>query len=146
MPGSSMTQMPGLTTMPDSCCGGLVAKSDQSLESGSQPDPNLLGLTPNMAASSHLGVTPNMAASSHLGVTPNMAARPKQIIKDKEQLCTLIVGREKRKKKCKQSIISGNPTMICLHTPHHVREDTSSHLSRWWMTKFGHQKASHTLF
>jgi len=119
MLGSGMTQTPSLTTMLDSCCGGLVAKSDQSLGSGSQPDPNLLGLTPNMAA------------SLHLGLTPNMAARPKQIIKDKEQLCTLIVGREKRKKKCKQSIISGNPTMICLHTPHHVREDTSSHLSRW---------------
>jgi len=40
-----------------------------------------------------------MTASSRLGLTPNMVARPKQITKEKGQLCTLNVGREKEKKK-----------------------------------------------
>jgi len=36
------------------------------------------------------------------------------------QLCTLAVMREKRKKKQKQSITRGNPTVISLHTLHHA--------------------------
>jgi hypothetical protein len=35
--------------------------------------------------------------------------------KQRGQLCTLVVMREKRKKKCKQSIIGSNPTIIYLH-------------------------------
>jgi hypothetical protein len=77
----------GLATMPDSCCVGLMAKPDQRLGSGGQQDPSLLGRAPNMTA------------SSRLGLTPNMVARSKQITKEKGQLCTLIVGREKGKKK-----------------------------------------------
>jgi len=63
--------------------------------------------------------------------------------KQKGQLCTLVLRREKRKKKHKQSIISGNPTIICLHALHHVEEGTTTHLVRRRMTRFGHQKASH---
>jgi len=40
--------------------------------------------------------------------------------KQRGQLCTLVVRRNKRKKKCKHSIIDDNPTIICLHVPHHV--------------------------
>jgi hypothetical protein len=76
-----------------------MAKPDQRLGSGGQQDPSLLGRAPNMTASSRLGLTPNMTASSRLGLTPNMVARSKQITKEKGQLCTLIVGREKGKKK-----------------------------------------------
>jgi len=46
----------------------------------------------------------------------------------REQLRTLVVRREKRKKKHKQSITGGNPTMICLHTPHHVEKGTTAYL------------------
>jgi hypothetical protein len=35
--------------------------------------------------------------------------------KQRGQLCILVVMREKRKKKCKQSIIGSNPTIIYLH-------------------------------
>jgi hypothetical protein len=37
---------------------------------------------------------------------------------------------EKKKKKHKQSIIDGNPTIICLHESHHVEEETVAHLVR----------------
>jgi hypothetical protein len=58
--------------------------------------------------------------------------------KQREQLCILIVKREKRKKKCKQSIIHSNPTIIYLHAPHHVEEGTTAHLVRQRMVRFGH--------
>jgi hypothetical protein len=41
--------------------------------------------------------------------------------------------REKRKKKQKKSIISGNPTIISIHTPHHVEDDTVAHSGRLWI-------------
>jgi len=50
--------------------------------------------------------------------------------KQRERLCTLVVKREKRKKKCKQSITDSNSTIICLHVPHHVKEDMTVHLVR----------------
>jgi hypothetical protein len=62
---------------------------------------------------------------------------------NREQLCTLIVKREKRKEKCKQSITSCNPTMISLHAPHHVKNGTFAYLFRRHMTIFDHQEVSH---
>jgi hypothetical protein len=63
--------------------------------------------------------------------------------KQRGQLCTLVVKKKKRKKKHKQSIINGNPTIICIHAPHHVEEGTTANLVRRWMTRFGHQEASY---
>jgi hypothetical protein len=48
--------------------------------------------------------------------------------------------KEKRKKKLKQSITDGNPTIIFLYAPRHVKEGTTAHLVRWQMARFGHQK------
>jgi hypothetical protein len=47
--------------------------------------------------------------------------------KQRGQLCILIVKREKRKKKRKQSVIGDHPTIICLHVSHYVKEDTNVH-------------------
>jgi hypothetical protein len=30
-----------------------------------------------------------------------------------------------------QSIVDGNPIIICLHAPYHVEEDTVAHPIRW---------------
>jgi hypothetical protein len=49
--------------------------------------------------------------------------------------------REKKEKHINRSL-RDNPTMICLHAPHHVEEDTSVHLVIWRMTRFGHREAS----
>jgi hypothetical protein len=38
--------------------------------------------------------------------------------------------KEKRKKKLKQLITDGNPTIIFLYAPHHVKEGTTAHLVR----------------
>jgi hypothetical protein len=51
---------------------------------------------------------------------------------------------ERKKKKHKQSITEDNPTIICLHLPHHMKEDTASHPVRRRMARFGHRKASYT--
>ena len=51
--------------------------------------------------------------------------------------------REKKEKKCKQSITNSNPTMICLHAPLHVKEGMVAYLVIQQMTRFGHRKASH---
>jgi len=50
--------------------------------------------------------------------------------KQRGQWCTLVVRREKIKKKHKQSITGGNPIIICLHVSHHVLEGTTAHLVR----------------
>jgi len=63
--------------------------------------------------------------------------------KQRGQLCILVVKREKRKKKHKQSITGGNPTIIRPHAPHHVEERMIAHPRRRWMTKFGHRVTSH---
>jgi hypothetical protein len=76
----------------------------------------------------------------HVGMT-NMSDLTNN--KQRGQLCTLIVMREKRKKKCKQSIISSNQTIIYLHAQHHVKEGTVAHPVRRLMARFGHQKTSH---
>jgi hypothetical protein len=55
-------------------------------------------------------------------------------------LCTLVVRRKKRKKKHNQLITNGNPTIICLHAPHHVEEGTTAYSVRQQMARFGHQK------
>jgi hypothetical protein len=47
--------------------------------------------------------------------------------KQRGQLCTLVVRREKRKKKHKQLITAGNPIIICLHVSHHVEEGKIAH-------------------
>jgi hypothetical protein len=49
----------------------------------------------------------------------------------------------KERKKRKQSITSGNPTIICLHTPHHVKKGTIVHPIRRQMARFDHRKASY---
>jgi hypothetical protein len=54
------------------------------------------------------------------------------------QLCTLVVRREKRKKKHKQSITNGNSTIICVHALHHVEEGTTAHPVKRLITRFGH--------
>jgi hypothetical protein len=72
------------------------------------PDPRALGLA-------------TMLDPRYLSMTNN---------KQRGQLCTLVLRREKRKKKHKQSIISGNPTIICLHALHHAEEGTTAHLVR----------------
>ena len=77
---------------------------------------------------------------STLGLTT--LAKLKQTT-NREQLWTLIVKREKRKEKCKQSITSCNPTMISLHAPHHVKNGTFAYLFRRHMTIFDHQEVSH---
>jgi len=59
---------------------------------------------------------------------------------NKGQLNTLIVRREKRKKKQKQLITDGNLTIINLHALHHLEESTPTHLSRLWMTRFDHRE------
>jgi len=66
--------------------------------------------------------------------------------KQREQLCILVVKREREreKKKRKQLIIARNPTLICLHVPHHVEEGTTVFLVRWQMTRFGYRETSHT--
>jgi hypothetical protein len=58
--------------------------------------------------------------------------------KQRGQLCTLVVMRKKRKKKHKKSITNGNPIIICLHAPHHVKKDTVAHPVRQRMARFGH--------
>jgi hypothetical protein len=50
--------------------------------------------------------------------------------KQRGQLCTLVVRKEKRKKKYKQLITGSNPIIICLHAPHHVEVDTATHPAR----------------
>jgi hypothetical protein len=47
-----------------------------------------------------------------------------QTKKQIRQLCILAVRRKKRKKNKKKSITSGNPTIISIHAPHHVKKDT----------------------
>jgi|UniRef100_A0A2K1YT36 hypothetical protein len=61
--------------------------------------------------------------------------------KKRGQLCILVVRKDKRKKKYKQSIIGDNSTIICLHKSHHVEEGTTAYLVRQCMTRFGHWKA-----
>ena len=85
------------------------------------PDPSRLGLA----------TTPNLRYMSMI----NMSYLTNN--KQRGQLCTLVVRREKRKKKHKQSITGSNPIIICLHTPHHVLKGTIAHLVRWQMAKFG---------
>jgi hypothetical protein len=63
--------------------------------------------------------------------------------KQREQLCTLVVMREKNKKH-KQSIIGDNPTIIYLHAPHHMKEGTTAHPVKCQMTRFSYWKASYT--
>ena len=63
--------------------------------------------------------------------------------KQRGQLYILTVGREKRKKKQKQSNTGGNSTIINLHAPHHVEENTTVHLRRRWMARFSHRVVSH---
>jgi hypothetical protein len=46
--------------------------------------------------------------------------------------------REKRKKKRKQSITDGNPTIIYLHASHQMKEATAAHPVRQWITRFDH--------
>jgi hypothetical protein len=46
--------------------------------------------------------------------------------------------RKKRNKKHKKSIIGGNPIIICLHAPHHVKKDKVAHPVRRRMARFGH--------
>jgi len=58
--------------------------------------------------------------------------------KKRGQLCTLVVMRKKRNKKHKKSIIGGNPIIICLHAPHHVKKDKVAHPVRRRMARFGH--------
>jgi hypothetical protein len=64
--------------------------------------------------------------------------------KQRGQLCTLVVRREKRNKKHKQSIIDDNPTIIYLHAPHHVKEGTTVHPVKRRMTRFSYREASYT--
>ena len=66
--------------------------------------------------------------------------------KQRGQLCILVVRKDKRKKKHKQSINDDNLTIIGLHTPHHVEEETTAHLVRRWMTRFNHWKALYAPF
>jgi hypothetical protein len=47
--------------------------------------------------------------------------------KQRGQLYTLIVRKEKRKKKHKQLIIDGNSIIICLQVPYHVEEGMTVH-------------------
>jgi hypothetical protein len=102
-------------------------------------------------------------ADSRLGLAPNMVARPNNLgsgvfvrpkvfrfgthLPDPNKQRIIVhfscQKREKKEKKHKQLIIDGNPTMICLHTPHHMKEDTSTHLSRRRMARFSHQEESH---
>jgi hypothetical protein len=46
--------------------------------------------------------------------------------------------RKKRKKKHKKLIIGGNPIIICLHAPHHVKKGKVAHPVRRRMARFGH--------
>jgi len=64
--------------------------------------------------------------------------------KQRGQLCTLVIKRKKRKKECNQLITNNNPTIICLHTPHHVQEDMTAHPVKQRMTRFGHQETSYS--
>jgi ADP-ribosylglycohydrolase len=61
----------------------------------------------------------------------------KQQIKRGQQY-TLVVKKEKRKKKFKQTITDDNPIMICLHALLHVKESMTVHLVMRWMSRFGH--------
>jgi hypothetical protein len=58
--------------------------------------------------------------------------------KQRGQLCTLVVEKEKIKKKHKQSITDGNPIIICLHVPHHMKKGATANPIRRRMTKIGH--------
>jgi hypothetical protein len=61
---------------------------------------------------------------------------------NREQLCTIVVRREKRNKKRKQLITRGNSIMTCLHAPHHVEEGMFAHLMIQRRAIFGHRKVS----
>jgi len=66
---------------------------------------------------------------------------------DKQQTKRIIVHfscqeREKKEKKHKQSITNNNPTIICLHASHHVKECMVANLIRRWIARFFHRKAS----
>jgi len=62
---------------------------------------------------------------------------------NKEQLCTIAVRREKRKKKRKQLITCDNSITACVPAPHHVEEGTFAHLMIRWRAIFDHRKMSH---
>jgi len=64
----------------------------------------------------------------------------KQTTNNKRKIMHFSCQERKERKKCKQSIIDGNPTMICIHTPHCVEEGTVAYPVRWRMTRFDHRE------
>jgi hypothetical protein len=85
----------------------------------------------------HLGLNPRYLDTTNiLDLTNN---------KQREQLCILIVRKDKRKKKYKQSIIGDNSTIICRHKSHHVEEGTAAHLVRRYTHLFNSTGATHSL-
>jgi hypothetical protein len=65
--------------------------------------------------------------------------------KQRGQLCILVVRKDKRNKKYKQSIIGDNSTIICRHKSHHVEERTAEHLVRRYTHLFNSTGATHSL-
>lgn len=65
--------------------------------------------------------------------------------KQRGQLYTLTVKREKRKKKQKQSITDGNSTTISLCVSPHIEKDTTVFLERSRIARISYQVVSHII-
>ena len=85
----------------------------------------------------HTQVSFTVTIHNFMSLVSGSHVKPKQTVNKQKQtvnkqriIMHLVVKREKRKKKHKQLITSDNSSMICIHTLHHVKEGTSTHLSR----------------